>query len=682
MGQSIRELKGIGEKTEKLFSKLDVRTVEDLLAYYPRTYDVFQEPESMDRWKEKGQQAVCVRLDAPVSVKNTRNSTITTVRVINEGQRLWLIWFQMPFLRNTLIQGERYIFRGRVKRRGSGWEMEQPRIYSIDEYQSLLHRMLPIYGLTKGLTNQAVTKAVRQALEQQPLQEEYLSDEFRERYQLADLASCVTAIHFPRNQQQYLQARKRLVFDEFLLFILGIRQLKERAETTENFYPMKRVSDTKQILENLPYQLTDAQKKVWQQIEADLQGESLMSRLIQGDVGSGKTILAYLAMIMAVKNGYQAALMAPTEVLAVQHYQGLLQLFQEQGITDVRAELLTGSHTPKEKRERYARIESGEAKLIIGTHALIQEKVCYHSLGLVITDEQHRFGVKQREALSLRGRSPHVLVMSATPIPRTLAMILYGDLDISVIDELPAKRLPIKNCVVGTQYRPKAYRFIQRQISEGRQVYVICPMVEESEDIDGENVLDYVKRLQDELPASIRISPLHGKMKPKEKNAIMEAFARQELDILVSTTVIEVGVNVPNATVMMVENAERFGLAQLHQLRGRVGRGEHQSYCIFIQGTQEDHMKKRLEILNQSNDGFFIAEQDLKLRGPGDLFGVRQSGMMDFHIADIYKDSDILRQASLAAQELLAQDPGLEQPEHRRLREKIQEAFAEKNVVF
>ncbi len=682
MGQSIRELKGIGEKTEKLFSKLDVRTVEDLLAYYPRTYDVFQEPESMDRWKEKGQQAVCVRLDAPVSVKNTRNSTITTARVINEGRRLWLIWFQMPFLRSTLIQGERYVFRGRVKRRGSGWEMEQPRIYSIDEYKSLLNRMLPIYGLTKGLTNQAVTKAVRQALEQQPLQEEYLSDEFRERYQLADLASCVTAIHFPRNQQQYLQARKRLVFDEFLLFILGIRQLKERAETTENFYPMKRVSDTKQILENLPYQLTDAQKKVWQQIEADLQGESLMSRLIQGDVGSGKTILAYLAMIMAVKNGCQAALMAPTEVLAVQHYQGLLQLFQEQGITDVRAELLTGSHTPKEKRERYARIESGEAKLIIGTHALIQEKVCYHSLGLVITDEQHRFGVKQREALSLRGGSPHVLVMSATPIPRTLAMILYGDLDISVIDELPAKRLPIKNCVVGTQYRPKAYRFIQRQISEGRQVYVICPMVEESEDIDGENVLDYVKRLQDELPASIRISPLHGKMKPKEKNAIMEAFARQELDILVSTTVIEVGVNVPNATVMMVENAERFGLAQLHQLRGRVGRGEHQSYCIFIQGTQEDHMKKRLEILNQSNDGFFIAEQDLKLRGPGDLFGVRQSGMMDFHIADVYKDSEILRQTSLAAQELLAQDPGLEQPEHRRLRKKIQEAFAEKNVVF
>lgn len=445
---------------------------------------------------------------------------------------------------------------------------------------------------------------------------------------------------------------------------------------------MKPVPDIEQILENLPYRLTGAQAKVWRQIEADLQGENLMSRLIQGDVGSGKTILAYLAMIMTVKNGYQAALMAPTEVLAVQHYQGLLQLFQDQGITDVRAELLTGSHTAKEKRERYARIQSGEANLIIGTHALIQEKVCYHSLGLVITDEQHRFGVKQREALSLRGGSPHVLVMSATPIPRTLAMILYGDLDISVIDELPAKRLPIKNCVVGTQYRSKAYRFIERQISAGRQVYVICPMVEESEGMDGENVLDYAKRLQAALPASIRISPLHGKMKPTEKNAIMEAFARQELDILVSTTVIEVGVNVPNATVMMVENAERFGLAQLHQLRGRVGRGEHQSYCIFIQGTQEDRMKKRLEILNQSNDGFFIAEEDLKLRGPGDLFGVRQSGMMDFRIGDIYKDSEILRQASLAAQELLARDPGLEQPAHRRLHEKMQEAFAEKNVVF
>ncbi len=367
--------------------------------------------------------------------------------------------------------------------------------------------------------------------------------------------------------------------------------------------------------------------------------------------------------------------MVPTEVLAVQHHEGLIKLLAEQDIRDIQVELLTGSNTQKEKRGIYEGLQSGETDLIIGTHALIQEKVCYHSLGLVVTDEQHRFGVKQREALSMRGGDPHVLVMSATPIPRTLAMILYGDLDISVIDELPARRLPIKNCVVGTAYRPTAYRFIEKQVAQGRQVYVICPMVEESEGIEGENVLDYARRLQEALPGQIRISPLHGKMKPREKTGIMEAFARHELDILVSTTVIEVGVNVPNATVMMVENAERFGLAQLHQLRGRVGRGEHQSYCIFVQGSQEEETKERLEILNRSNDGFYIAAEDLKLRGPGDLFGIRQSGMMDFRIGDIYKDSDALRQASQAAQEMLADDPYLERPEHALLRKKMEEAF-------
>ncbi len=677
MRRSIRELKGIGEKTERLFNRLGVYSLDDLTGYYPRTYDIYREPQDMDTWREKEQQAIRARIDMPVSVKSARPSSVTTTSVRCGDQKITLIWFQQPFLRSTLKRGCWYVFRGRVVRRGSTWEMEQPKIYDPDDYEKLLHTMQPVYGLTKGLTNQAVVKAIRQAFEMQPAAGDCLPGDIRERYQLMDAARALSAIHFPRDQREYMQARRRLVFDEFLFFILGIRQLRERTETAENRYLMKPVWDTEQIIEALPYTLTDAQQRVWEEIETDLQKGTLMSRLIQGDVGSGKTILAYLAMVMAAKNGYQAALMVPTEVLAVQHYEGLLKLFKEQGICDMQVTLLTGSNTQKEKREIYAQIQSGEADLIIGTHALIQEGVRYHSLGLVVTDEQHRFGVKQRETLSLRGGDPHVLVMSATPIPRTLAMILYGDLDISVIDELPAKRLPIKNCVVGIQYRPTAYRFIEKQIAQGRQAYVICPMVEESEGLEGENVLDYAKRLQEALPREIRISPLHGKMKPKEKTGIMERFARHELDVLVSTTVIEVGVDVPNATVMMVENAERFGLAQLHQLRGRVGRGEHQSYCIFVQGGPDEEIKKRLEILNHSNDGFHIAAEDLKLRGPGDLFGIRQSGMMDLRIGDIYKDSDVLRQASQAAQEMLGADPYLERPEYKGIREKVEAAFKE-----
>ena len=382
-------------------------------------------------------------------------------------------------------------------------------------------------------------------------------------------------------------------------------------------------------------------------------------------------------MVLSAENGFQSALMVPTEVLANQHYEGFLRLMEEQNIASCHPVLLTGSTTARQKREIYQKIADGEVNVIIGTHALIQERVEYKNLGLVITDEQHRFGVRQREALTTRGNPPHVLVMSATPIPRTLAIILYGDLDISIIDELPAKRLPIKNCVVGTSYRPKAYSFIEKQVQMGRQAYVICPMVEESEGLEAENVTDYARKLQEILPGEIKVEILHGKMKPKEKNRIMEAFASGEIQVLVSTTVVEVGVNVPNATVMMVENAERFGLAQLHQLRGRVGRGEHQSYCIFIQGNNEENTSKRLKILNESNDGFYIAGEDLKLRGPGDLFGIRQSGLMEFKIGDIYNDAGILKNASEAAGEILALDFDLILPQHKALKEHLKGYMSE-----
>ena len=670
MAQSLRTLKGVGEKTEKLFQKVGIYDTDDLLHYYPRNYDEYETPVDIAELKEETVQAVSAAVCSGVYVNSVRGRQIISVNIADQSGKFPVVWFNLPYLKKTLRKGSWFVFRGRIVRKQGKLEMEHPEIFTSSAYEEILHNLQPIYGLTAGLSNKTVVKMVTQLLEDLPMQREYLPEELRERYGLADVNYALKTIHFPKNKEELLVSRKRLVFDEFLLFILSVRRMKEKAEETPNCFPVKETWLTEEVIERLPYSLTNAQLNAWHEIERDLAGRTMMSRLVQGDVGSGKTILAFLAMFLVADNGYQAALMAPTEVLARQHYEGFLKLMEEQGLSFPTI-LLTGSDTAKEKRIAYERIASGEASIIIGTHALIQEKVEYANLALVITDEQHRFGVKQREALTTRGNPPNVLVMSATPIPRTLAIILYGDLDISVIDELPAKRLPIKNCVVNTSYRPKAYSFIEKQVREGRQAYVICPMVEESEEMEAENVLDYTQKLKENLPSDIRIEYLHGKMKPKEKNRVMESFAAGEIQVLVSTTVVEVGVNVPNATVMMVENAERFGLAQLHQLRGRVGRGEYQSYCIFIQGNQ-DQISKRLEILNKSNDGFYIAGEDLKLRGPGDLFGIRQSGDMEFRIGDIYNDSTILKEASEAAEEILSLDPELDLEQHRFLRERME----------
>nr|WP_295302037.1 ATP-dependent DNA helicase RecG [uncultured Blautia sp.] len=669
MGQSLRTLKGVGEKTEKLFWKVGIYDTDDLLHYYPRNYDEYETPVDIAELKEGTVQAVSAAVCSGVYVNSVKGRQIISVNIADQSGKFPVVWFNLPYLKKTLRKGSWFVFRGRIVRKQGKLEMEHPEIFTPSAYEEILHHLQPVYGLTAGLSNKTVVKMITQLLESVPMQSEYLPEEFRERYELADINYALRTIHFPLNKEELLVSRKRLVFDEFFLFILSVRKMKEKTEETPNCFPVKETWLTEEIIERLPYSLTGAQLNAWHEIERDLAGRRMMSRLVQGDVGSGKTILAFLAMCLVADNGYQAALMAPTEVLARQHYEGFQKLMEEQNLSFPTV-LLTGSDTAREKRLAYAKIASGEALVIIGTHALIQEKVEYANLALVITDEQHRFGVKQREALTTRGNPPNVLVMSATPIPRTLAIILYGDLDISVIDELPARRLPIKNCVVNTSYRPKAYSFIERQVREGRQAYVICPMVEESEGMEAENVLDYTEKLRENLSSDIRIEYLHGKMKAKEKNVVMEAFAQGAIQVLVSTTVVEVGVNVPNATVMMVENAERFGLAQLHQLRGRVGRGEYQSYCIFIQGNQEQ-VSKRLEILNKSNDGFYIAGEDLKLRGPGDLFGIRQSGDIEFKIGDIYNDSAILTKASEAADEILALDPELDLEQHRFLKERM-----------
>lgn len=673
----LRELKGVGEKTEKLFQKIGITTAEELLRYYPRTYDIYEEPVEIASAEEDKTVSIRATIATGIYINQIRNLQVLTTTVADASGRLPVAWFNAPYLRGTLKKGSVFILRGKIIRKKGRPQMEHPEIFTPAAYEEIIHSMQPVYGLTKGLSNKMITKLVHQILDTRPLHGEYLPEEIRERYQLADANYAIRTVHFPKNMQELLTARKRLVFDEFLLFVLAIQLLKEKTEEAPNTFPMKPVWTTEEIIEGLPYDLTGAQKNVWHEIERDLSGHKLMSRLVQGDVGSGKTVIAFLAMVLSAENGFQSALMVPTEVLANQHYEGFLRLMEEQNIASCHPVLLTGSTTARQKREIYQKIADGEVNVIIGTHALIQEKVEYKNLGLVITDEQHRFGVRQREALTTRGNPPHVLVMSATPIPRTLAIILYGDLDISIIDELPAKRLPIKNCVVGTSYRPKAYSFIEKQVQMGSQAYVICPMVEESEGLEAENVTDYARKLQEILPGEIKVEILHGKMKPKEKNRIMEAFASGEIQVLVSTTVVEVGVNVPNATVMMVENAERFGLAQLHQLRGRVGRGEHQSYCIFIQGNNEENTSKRLKILNESNDGFYIAGEDLKLRGPGDLFGIRQSGLMEFKIGDIYNDAGILKNASEAAGEILALDFDLILPQHKALKEHLKGYMSE-----
>ena len=686
----LTDLKGIGDKTARLLNKLSVYTAEDLVRLYPRSYDICGKPVLVSEIPEHTGDSL-IAVDAVVArtpaLKRVRNLQILTVTLRDEkGGLLKATWFNMPYLLGSLKPGYRYIFRGRPVFRNGDWVMEQPVLYTMEGYSSQIGIMQPIYPLTRGLSNKIVSKAMQQALDIKELVPELLPAELRRSNELAEINFAMRAIHFPKDMNDYEAARKRLVFDEFFFFMLNVRRMKENNSRQPNLSRIADDTRTDEFIKKLPYELTNAQKRTWQEVSSDMNGERLMNRLVQGDVGSGKTIIAVLALMNTVYAGYQGAMMVPTEVLARQQYDDTCAMFEKYGI-NINVSLLIGSMTASAKKKERQRIASGEAGIVIGTHALIQAGVEYANLGLVVTDEQHRFGVHQRESLTQKGSSVHTLVMSATPIPRTLAIIIYGDLDISVMNELPSSRLPIKNAVVGTDYRPNAYRFIENQVQAGHQAYVICPMVEAREDGDVmedgrgdtfantnmhatlENVVDYTTMLKKNLPSSINVEYLHGKMKPAVKDEIMERFHSGQTQVLVSTTVIEVGVNVPNATVMLIENADRFGLAQLHQLRGRVGRGAYQSYCIFVgtSNAKKENMD-RLGILRESNDGFRIAEEDLKLRGPGDFFGIRQSGDMQFTIGDIYKDANLLKAASDAAAAIIENDPDLEDDANAGLR--------------
>ena len=685
---SIREIKGIGEKTAQLFAKTGVYTVGDILLHFPRTYQSFPDPadgrelsEEADASGSAGEIAFCGMLKTPPLVRRGRRMEVTVATAFCGQEPVELVWYRMPYLKNQLNVHTPYIFYGKLLAEGRKRKMEQCSVYEPEKYAALQESLQPIYVLTRGLTNQMVRKAVRQALDMMEFSGELLPEEIVEKNEFCTEREAYRGVHFPENFNELVAARNRLVYEEFFYFILCSRLQEKHQTAVENtwaFPPVREDDAVIRVMRALPFELTKGQRECLECLRMDLRGPYISQRLIQGDVGSGKTIVAFLAMLDVVSQGYQAAIMAPTEVLALQHYQTFTELLQTYGLP-YEVVCLVGSMTAKEKREARERLSGQKGLFVVGTHALIQDAVSFGNLALVITDEQHRFGVRQRELLAKKGAHPHMVVMSATPIPRTLAMILYSNMQISLIKELPADRLPIKTCAVKNSQRPTAYRFIQREVLAGHQAYVICPLVEASEKTEAENVLEYGEKLRAFFGETVQIAILHGRMKPAEKNQIMEAFAMGKTQILVSTTVVEVGINVPNATVIMIENADRFGLAALHQLRGRVGRGKDQSYCILMDGAKGEKISKRLDILNKSSDGFYIAEQDLKLRGPGDLFGVRQSGDFNFRIADIIQDANWLQEAASDVELLLKRDPRLER--YPDIREHLR-VFMEQNTYI
>ena len=677
---NIQQLKGIGEKTAALLSRLSVYTVKDLVGLYPRAYDVYEKPVFVQEAVEEHASEI-VSIEAVVARNVEQYSTprmkvLSTVVRDEQGTSLKCTWFNMPFLRSSLKPGAHYVFRGQLAKKKGSFVLEQPQMYTMAAYAQLQGSMQPIYPLTKGLSNKTVAKAVKQALEKYDtcLEKEYIPVDIRSAYQLAEHNFAVQRIHFPQSQEDYLQSRKRLAFEEFFLFVLAVRNMKEKNTHRLNEYRILNDARTDKFISELEFELTDAQKKTWEEIKENMSGSALMSRLIQGDVGSGKTIIAVLALMNTAFAGYQGAMMVPTEVLAKQQYESICSMFEKHQIP-LKVVLLMGSMTAAQKRAVYEQIRTHEADIVVGTHAVIQEKAVYDKLALVITDEQHRFGVEQRSQLAEKGTCPHKLVMSATPIPRTLALMIYGDLDLSILGELPNGRKPIETYAVTGKLRERAYNFIQKQLEQGRQAYIVCPTIEEG-DNNLQAVKQYAKQVQEGAFSAYSVGLLHGKLKANEKDAVMQAFRDNEIQVLVCTTVVEVGVDVPNATVMMIEDAERFGLSQLHQLRGRVGRGDAQSYCILVTDHVTDACRQRMQIMSRMRDGFQIAEADLKLRGPGDFFGERQHGLPPLKAADMMKDMELIRETEQAAEQLLQDDPTLQQPGNQGLRLEVLRLFA------
>lgn len=651
----ITKIKGIGEKRAKIFAKLNIYTIKDLIHYYPRDYESKKEICNIANIELNNVNIIKAKVKEEPTNLYKKKFVITKMRVRDKTGELFVFWYNQPYLKNKFKLNDDIILKGKVTYNYGKIKMEAPQIINEDQLlMSTSQEFLPIYPITKGLSLKQLTNIINEGLKYTNGQlKDSLSKEIKDRYNLCEYNYALQQIHNPKDSLSLELAKKRLIFDEFLLFQLNLLSLKKECYSIKNKYNFTKNKLEDNLLLNLPFQLTNAQKKAWLEIKDDMMGKKTMNRLVQGDVGSGKTIVAALALLLAVENGYQGTLMAPTEVLAKQHYNYLSSLFEPLGF---KTALLTGSMSIKQKKDIYNQLENGIIKILIGTHAIIQDNTIFKNLAISITDEQHRFGVKQRERLTGKGNYPHVLVMSATPIPRTLALIVYQDMDVSIIDELPSGRQEIKTYCVNSNYRKRIYDFLEKEINKGRQAYIVCPMIDENEDLELESVILYKEKLQEKINPNIIVEALHGNMKATEKNNIMERFSNKEIDILISTTVIEVGINVPNATIMIIENAERFGLAAIHQLRGRVGRGKHQSYCILVTDSKTEISKKRMEILKKNTNGFIISEYDLKLRGPGDAFGIKQHGLPEFKIGNIYENLDILQETNIVAKKLIEEN--------------------------
>lgn len=648
---SIQTLYGISEKRAQLYNKLGISTLDDLIHYYPRKYIDWSKPMTVENAPTDQPTFIKATMITPVKEAKIRKGMTLYKCNFSDGKTvIHVTLFNNKYLAKALRTFDEYVLYGKVEKNFTNAVMSSPQIEAVE---NALH-IHAIYGQTEKLSSKMISFAVKNALEKIGIIEETLTDEIREKYGLCTLDFAIREIHFPTDEKNIEIARKRLIFEELLTLQLGLLLLKNKKATFNNLKIEK--DYTNEFYSLLPFTPTNAQKRAVADCIADLKGNEQMNRLIQGDVGSGKTAVAGAVMHTVIKNGYQAAMMAPTEILATQHYEGFEKLFND---TDVRVALLTGSTKASEKKKIKLDLMNGDIDLIVGTHALIQNDVEFKNLGLVVTDEQHRFGVEQRANLAMKGDNPHLMVMSATPIPRTLGLIIYGDLNISILDELPPHRQEIRTDVVNSSYHPRVYNFIKKAIDNGNQAYIVCSLVDEGES-DLISAKEYAQSLQNDVFVDYKLGLLHGKMKPKEKDAVMQKFANGEIDVLVSTTVVEVGVDVPNSTIMLIENADRFGLSQLHQLRGRVGRGKDKSYCILVSDNKSDTSRERLQVMKSTSDGFKIADYDLKTRGPGDFFGKRQHGLPNLKIADMLEDMETLNMCQACAKEMLKSDPKLD----------------------
>ncbi|NLK43434.1 MAG: ATP-dependent DNA helicase RecG [Tissierellia bacterium] len=682
LSTNIQYLKGVGPKRASKLRKLGINTIEDLLFYVPREYDDRSQFKTLRECTigEKASLEVEILGEGNV-IRPRKNLTILKIPIRDNSNNGYLVWFNQEYLKNKFYIGEKLVVNGKINRIGGEIQIVNP-IFEKMGRKDKVGRIMPIYPLTEGITNNEVIKLVQNALDQYlNYMDEFLPKEIIKKYNLMDIREAIYNIHFPESSLVLEKSKRRLSFQELLVLQMGLFILKNKNTSNKRGIKYKKIEEVNNFIENLPFKLTNAQMKVINEIEMDMENDIQMNRLVQGDVGSGKTVVAVIAIFKAVKSGYQAVMMAPTEILATQHFESLKKFYKDY---DIEVELLIGSISQKKKEDILSRLRDGSIDVLVGTHAIIQENVEFNKLGLAITDEQHRFGVKQRAVLSQKGDNPDIIVMTATPIPRTLALILYGDLDISIIDELPPGRKEIETYAVGPEMIDRINKFVEKQIIEGRQAYIVCPLIEESDTLTIKAAEDLYINFKDKIFPNLRVGLLHGKMKPKEKDLIMEEFKNHKIDILVSTTVIEVGVNVPNANIMVIYNAERFGLAQLHQLRGRVGRGSYQSYCILINESRNPISRERMRIMQSTTDGFIISEKDLELRGPGEFFGTRQHGLPELKVANLFTDMEILKLAQREAMDIISNDPKLEKADYEKIRYKIQQLFGDagKEIVF